>query len=292
MDVLYDAILNASTLHQIKRTSFNPGIEHQPLRQTGALDPTQIVVKGGEPRATFESMDLAGVLTAISPTAGLFINNATITIPWNRRANGGTFAGGSNNFTLNALYGLCILKGISASQGDEGAVAEIECAFLSSDGLIVPVTAQVNQALAAQAYGTAYAMGPMYIDSSQLTQVESIKVDPGINLVTKRFDGSVYPTLAFIQERNPTIDITFENFDALNTQGPLFASMTTGAAYFRKKLDGGTFVTDVTTGHVKLSFGTGLKVIQSADASDTGNGKATLRLIGKALSSSTASAIP
>jgi hypothetical protein len=292
MDVLYDAVLGANTLHQIKRTSFLPSVESQSLRQSGALDPSQIVVKGAEPRVTFESMDLTGVLAACSVTGGLFVSSGTITIPWNRRANGGTFAGGSTNFVLNGTNGLFILKGISASQGDEGAVAEIEGCFLSTDGLTTPVTATVNQALGAQAYGTAYAMGPMYLDGTQLTQVESIRVDPGIALVVKRFDGSVYPTIAFIQERNPSIDVTFENFDALNTYGPLFNSMTTAAAYFRKKLDGGTFVTDVTAGHVQCSFGTGLRVIQGADASDTSNGKATMKIIGTALASSTAHAIP
>ena len=292
MDALYDAIVGGTTLRQIKRTSFQAGIEGQALRQSGALDPSQIIVKGGEPRITFESMDLSGVLTAISVSSGLFVNNAAITIPWNRRANGGTFAGGSNNFQLSALYGLFIPKSISASQGDDGAVVEIEGCILSSDGLTVPVTASVNNALGSQAYSTAYAMGPMYIDSTQLLQVESIKVDPGLTLVAKRFDGSVYPTLAFIQERNPTIDITFENFDALNTQGPLFASMTTAAAYFRKKVDGGTFVTDITAVHTKLSFGTGLKVVQSADASDTSNAKANIKLMGKVLTAALTSTIP
>lgn len=293
MDALYDAILDAATLKQVRRTTYNGQLEVLTGRLSGAVDPSAKFLKKAEPRATFETEDISGCLTAISVSAGLYISSGTITIPWNRRANGGTFAGGSNNAILSATKALAILSSISASQGDDGAVASVELAFLSSDGLTAPVSASVNQALSSQSSNAWFSMGPVYIDSSQLTQVKSVRVDPGVQMVTKMFDGAIYPTIAFIQARNPAIEVQFENFDALNAQTPLLAALTSCAAYFRKRAAGaGAFVSDATSGHVKLSLGTGVKVMQSAEGSGQENGTVTLRLEGLALSSSTSSAIP
>jgi hypothetical protein len=105
------------------------------------------------------------------------------------------------------------------------------------------------------------------------------------------FDGAIYPTLVFIKSRQPTIKITFENFDILSTWGPLFAAATTAAAYFRKRATGATYIADATAGHIKLSIATGLSVVDSAESSEQENGSASITLTGLALSSSTATAI-
>lgn len=293
MDVVYDAILDSSTLKQVRRSSFRPQAQVLTGRLSGGVDPSAKFLKQAEPRGTFDCEDLAGVLTAISVSSGLYISSGTITIPWNRRANGGTFAGGSNNAIISGTKGMAIIQQISASQGDDGAVATVELAYMSSDGLTAPCSTSVNQALSSQSYNAWFAMGPVYVDSSQLTQVKSVRVDPGIQLTTKMFDGSIYPTISFIQARNPAIEVEFENFDALNSQAIIVAAMTSCAAYFRKRAVGaGAFVSDATTGHVKLSLGTGIKVLQTAEGSGQENGTATLRFEGLALSSSTSSAIP
>lgn len=293
MDVVYDAVIGASSLKQVRRTSFNPGVAHGSLRQSGAVDPSAIVVVGADPKATFETMDIAGAYTALGLTAGLFVSAGTITLPWNRRANGGTFSGGSNNFTLTGAYGLATLQSISGSQSDPGAVAAIDLCFLSSDGLTAPLTAAVNQALASQSYNATHAMGPVYINGSQLTQVSSVRVNTGIRVVTKKYDGGIYVSKAFIETRDPTIDVTFENFDAVNTYGPLFASATNVAAYFRLRADLGTFGADGSgTLHAKFSIASGLGTIQSVEASEQANGQVTISFIGKALAGSIASNIP
>lgn len=293
MDVVYDAIVGAVALKQIKRTSFSPGAQLQADRMSGAVDPAVFFLQGAEPRATFESMDMPGVIAGISATAGLFVSAGTLTIPFNRRANGGTFAGGSTNFTLTGANGMAILQSLGAAQSDEGAVASIELCFLSTDGLTIPVAANVNQALAAEAYDASHAFGPAYLNGVKLTQVVSTRVNTGVALTVKRYDGSVYPTIAFIQTRNPSIEITFENFDAINTYGPLFAAPTACAVYYRQKSPGGTFATDITATHVKASFGAGgMSAVQSAEASGNANGTATLHVVGTALALTAASTIP
>ncbi|MDE2100763.1 MAG: hypothetical protein KGL39_26190 [Patescibacteria group bacterium] len=293
MDVTYDAVLGVgNALKQVRRTSFQPGIRQGVGRMSGAVDPSILFVNGGEPRATLQSGDVAGVITLLSVTAGLFVSAGTITLPWNRRANGGTFAGGLNNFTITGANALIVPRSFSASQSDEeGASAELEVVFVSTDGLTAPVTFAVNQALAAEAFNLLFAMGPVYINTVALTQVQSVKVDTGITVETKMFDGAIYPTLVYIKTREPSITVTFENFDVAQTYAPLFAACTAAAAYFRKRATGGTFVSDATAGHVKLSIATGLGVLEHIESSKNENGTASIKLTGLSLSSSTASAI-
>jgi len=294
MDAAYDAILGSLTLRQVRKSGFQPQAKTQAGRVSGGLDASALFLKEAQPRAMFTSGDIAGVIAGLSLTAGLSVVAGTITIPYNRRANGGTFAGGSSNFTLTGANGLILPRSISASQGEEeGASADIEVIFLSTDGLTAPVAANVNQALGSQAFNAMYAMGPVYIGGSQLTQVQSIKVDTGLQATVKLYDGTCYPTITFIQQRDPAIEVTFENFDALSSNGPLFATLGSGcAAYFRKKASHSTFTSDASTVHCKLSFADGLASVESAEASGTDNGSATIRLNGLALVGSAASAIP
>lgn len=293
MDVVYDAVIGAVNIKQVRRTTFSPGAQIQPDRMSGAVDPSVFFLQGAEPRATFESHDLAGIIAGIPATTGLFVSAGTLTIPFNRRANGGTFTGGLTNFTLSGANGMAILQSLGAAQSDEGAIATLELCFLSTDGLTIPVAANVNQALTAEAYDSAWAFGPAYLNGTKLLQVVSTRINTGINLVVRRYDGSVYPTIAYIQTRNPSIEITFENFDALSTYGPLFAAPTACAVYYRNKAPGGTFVADTGTTHVKASFGAGgMSAIQSAEATGNANGTATLHVVGTTLALSAASTIP
>jgi hypothetical protein len=291
MDNLYDAILGSVTLKQCREADVSPEVQFIANRMSGAIDPSAISVTSAAPKATFTCDDLAGILAGISVSAGLAIASGTITIPFHKRADGSTFGGNSAHAILSATDAVAVIRAISGSQGDENASAEIEVQFKSTDGLTAPVTASVNNTLSSQSYGNAFAMGPLYIDGSALSQVTSVRVEPGVKIVAKRFDGSVYPTLIYIESRDPMITVTFENLDAMYSQAALFASMTSAAAYFRKRVDGGTFVSDVSTVHIKQSLGTGLKVMQGIRGSGQSNAQATLKLVGKALTSSYASAI-
>jgi len=292
MDVVYDAILGASSLKQIRRTSYRSQAKILTGRMSGAVDPSAKFLQEAQPRATFDCEDLAGLLTLISVTAGLYVSGSTVTLPWNKRANGGTWAGGSANDVLSGTSCLAVITSISGAQGDDGVVGSIELAFLSTDGQTPPIAASVNNALASQAYNAWYAMGPFYVDSSQLSQVKSTRVDPGVEMMAKMYDGDVYPRLTFIQARNPAVEVEFENFDALYAQTPIAAAMTNCAVYYRKRVVGGTFVSDATAAHVKLSLGTGIKICNTAEGSGHENATASLRFEGLLLSSSTASPIP
>lgn len=292
MDALYDAVIGAVNIRQVSECSFSAGAQVDRQRVSGGLDASEIYLMSAEPRATWKTMDLAGVIAGISNLTGLDVAAGTITLPWNRRANGGTFAGGSNNFSLTSANGLTIPTGYSATQGDAAAMVDLETVFRSTNGILAPVAANVNQALAAQAYVGGYRLGPFYFGGSEIAEITSVRVNTGLKVEVFRYSGGIYPVKTVITSRDPSIDITFENADAMATLGPIFAAMSSCAAYFRKKSDGGTVVADASEVHCKFSFAAGITAVQQISGSGQANAPVTVRLEGKALTVSAASAIP
>lgn len=289
-DVAYDAVLGGLTLRQVRRSGVSPGIQLIAARASGAVAPSAFYVDQADARATFESMDVAGVIGGLSMQTGLFVSGGTLVIPWNRRANGGTFAGTLSHFTVSAATGLVIPKQFSAQQNGGGAVASLEVAFLSSDGLTSPIASNVNQTLAAQAYNVLYDLGPLSVNSVQVPRITGVTVNPGLTVAVRRYDGAVWPTEIHIERQDPTIDITFEDFDTLNSylNG---AAITAVAAYFRKRAPGSTYVAAGTAQHVKFSFTAGMVTAEDVSAEQQNAGQATLRLTGASLAASATQAI-
>lgn len=287
---VYDAILGALTLKQVTRTSFQPNLQVIAGKASGAPGPSELFAGPAEPMASFDSMDVSGVLAAVSVTAGLAVSSGTITIPWNKRSNGGTFAGSSAHDRLNATDGLIVPTQFSANQADEGASVSLDAHFISSDGTTVPVTATGSQTLASQSFNAMYSLGPGSINTEVIPQLVGVSINPGITVEKQSVDGYNYPTAIFIKEIDPYIDFLFESMAALVTHSPLFTVGSAAVAYFRKR-SGISFVANGTAQHCKFSFADGLVAAESIQHSDVNRGQATLRVYGETLTASGASAI-
>lgn len=288
-DALYDGVIGAVAVKQIRRTSVSPSIEWIAARQSGAVGPSAHYLNRGRPQAVFESMDVDGIIDGIGAT-GLLVTSGTLTVPWNRRANGSTFAGGSNNFVISGTDGFAVIRRISATQNGGGAVAEVDLGFLSTDGITVPLTDSVNQALASQAYNVSYDLGPVSVNASEVPDVVGTVVNTGLGLQFEWTGGGVWPTAVYLTQSDPSIDITFRDFDAMDgfING---AVMTAASVFYRKRSAGGTYVADGTAEHVKASFTDGVADVQDVTGSGNESGTATLRLLGQSLTLSTTSTI-
>lgn len=290
---VYDAVLGSgNALKQVESSSFQANITPIAGTASGAPDPSDYFIGPGMPVARFTTTDIAGALGFLSATAGLFVNNGTITIPWNQRTNGGTFAGSTAHARINGTYALIVPVSISASQDDPAIRLTIEVHFLSSDGFTAPVTISTAQSLASQAFNVIHTFGGVYYAGSQITESVGWSVNFGIEVEKSSHDGGNFPIRAYIVNRRPTIDIEFEDLDAVATTDILAEAMTAGAVYGRKRTAGGIFVADATTAHLKFSFADGITATESIEANGTGRAKAAIRLYGEALTASAASAIP
>jgi hypothetical protein len=242
-----------------------------------------------EPVASWTTSDLATMLAGIDIGTGLCLSSSTITIPWAVQTCAGD-AGSGGHYVISATAGFAMVQSISARQGDT-ATAQVECCLLSSTGHATPATSVVNGSLASQTFVSEFRLGLTKINSTTVTGVTGVQINPGVSYEKRTNDGGTYPTHTFLGEVNPTIDLTFENQAVANTYGPIFAVMTNGYVYLRKKTEGGTVVADATAEHIGISFGGGTITVEQVSGQGRTPAEVTLRLHGLQLSVNTATAI-
>ena len=296
-ETVYDAVLGSgNALKQVRSSQYSPNGNIILGSASGAIDPSHLYGGPANPTVLFETGDVAGALGLMSVSTGLHVSSGTITIPYNKRANGGAFAGTSSHMTISGANALIIPVQISGSQDNEAVILTVQVIFYSTTGLANPVTFNTGASLAAQSFNVMYDFGPVYADlgsgSAQIAEATGWTVNTGLVVVPRRYNGGVYPSKLFIVQRNPTIEITFEDFDDAAAFGTVYDALTSCAVYGRKRADGGTHVADATEEHVKLSFATGISDIRTLGGSDRTNGQASIMLTGKALTAAVTSAIP
>lgn len=278
----------------MQSSNYAGGLQPVVGRQSGAPDPVFFAVGRTDTKCSFQSQDVGGALGFISVQSGLYVDNETITIPYHLRANGGTFASGSVNYALSASYALIVPTSIEAAQDQPGVTISLDTHFLSVDGVTVPVTANLNQALASESFNALWGFGPVYFNGSQVLDAIGWTVNPGITVVVRTQDGGVYPTEAYITLRQPTIDIKFRDLDTANTvTGAIYgSSMTTAAVYGYQRVSEGEFALSSSSVHLKFSFGAGITAMETISASGVEDATAMVRLYGEALTASAASTVP
>lgn len=294
---VYDAFIGSLSLRQCSTASYSPNGSAVIARLSGGTAPYLVAGGQASPMASFSSMDLYNMITSAGIAGGLSVAAGTIVLPFQQRLQGSTFGGAGTNQTLTAANALAVISSISASQSSDMAIGNLDVHFRSTDGKTEPVTINVDQDLTAQAFQAAYKMGPVKgqvgadVAVAQIEGVTSVTINPGINVSVKAFDGSIWPTLLVIDRIEPTIDLTFEDFDALSRFNATYTSLTSLTAYLRKLADGGTFVSDATAGHISLTLTGGLVLGQTMSSGEGGDGSVTQRCIGKTLASSLTAAI-
>ena len=290
MHNLSDVIIGSNVVKQVTSSNYTPNNQIRAGRTTSGVQPSVHNLIAADPQADFQSLDVAGALTAVSITAGTLVSSGAIEIPFIKALNGGSYAGSGSHYTLNGADAFSYIQEVSAS-GNQDASVSIMTMFQSTNGSAVPVTESTSQSIAAEAFNANFALGPVSIDSSALSDVESVRIDPGFNVVVHPRGSLTYPLKHTILTKDPSIEITFTDNDAMAGQGPLFEALTSAKVYFKKRVDGGTFVADGTAEHVSISFATGIKDVQSIGGSAGSETQPVLRLLGKQLSVSTATAI-
>lgn len=293
--VVTDAILDAVVVKQIVNTSTrsSPVVRH--AKYSGGVVTQEIYGVREEQVTTITSYDCGGVAGFNSSTfvsAGLYVSSGTVTVPYKNRANGGTFEGATSHSHITGTDALAIPTSFEATQDSEqGATVNLEVHWISSDGTSSAFTGSSGNSIAAEAYNVEFALGPVDINGTDLSTVQSIRVNPGLQVVKRGGNGAAYPTHCSIQRADPSIDITVDDIDEVIAYTDGFTDCTSFECYFRKRADGGIYVADGTAEHIKFSFANGMLALETIDAPETGNGQTTIRIHGEAMTVSAASAI-
>lgn len=292
MEVLHDVLFGAAVpIKQCQTVSHSNNVNPYIGRNAGGSAPAFVGVMSAEPTATVTSYDVAGLVGIFGVTVAS-VSAGTVTLPFRKRADGSTYAGTLSHFTMTGANAHGFPTSYTATQ-DSPASGTVEIKFMSTTGLAAPLTSATGATLGAQAFNTMYTLGPAGVNGTQVPEITGITVNPGITYEVRMFNGSPYPEKCVIITTDPTIELTFADFDAIDTYGPMFTSNDSQdvTAYFRKMDDGSTRVADATAEHIKFTLSDGLNIVQDFSASDTGDGSATLMIHGKSLAVTATSAI-
>ncbi len=296
MFTVTDAILGSgNVLKQVRNSSHRSGATLRAARTSGAATISELYGVKLEEVTSLTTGDVGGLLALNSGniiTSGLGVATGTVVVPYKNRANQGVFEGTSAHSQLAGANAFVIPTSIEATQdSEEGASASCEVHWLSTNGTAVAVTGSAGNTLASEAFAVEYDLGPADINGTDITSVTGVTVTPGLTVVKKGQYGRARPVIASIKMTDPTIDITVHDIDEVATLTGGFTTLTSFECYFVKRDDGGEQVADATAEHVKISFAAGIAHAETIETSDSSDGSVTVRLTGKALAVSTASAI-
>jgi len=289
-----DAVLDAVTVKNITQVSHKTGQQHRKAMNSGGAAISQVSGKSSEEISSLVSSDLATLMAIGTNTfvsAGLYIASGTITIPGKVRAAGGFFASGSAHIGLTGAKALIVPTSFECSQDAEFATCGFDIHWLSADGLTKGCDDASGAALGSQAFGSEFAMGPCYINSTLIAGVQSFRITPGIEVTKPPLgSGSVFPTQAFIKKVEPTIQLTVNDFASVAGTIGDWTAMTSANIYLRKRADSGVY--SASSDNVRFTFAAGLTDTDSYDISNNDDGTSTITLHGKALTASAAVALP
>jgi hypothetical protein len=287
-NAIHDVVWGSLTLKQLLGSGYN--VNGEPIEgvYSGGIDVSEHFGGPIEPTAPFEVEDIGGVLAVSSiVTVGLAVTSGTITVPLKKRQDLGTYAGAGANYSLSSANGILIPDTFSVSENGN-ASASLTGHFKSTDGDTNPVTVNVAQNVAAEAFNSLWGLGAVTINGTAIPKVLGFTVGTGIRL-TKRFYGKNYPTDTFIEARRPFIDVRTYDMDILSALGSALAAGTSLVAYMRKRSGFGTgFVSDVTAAHAKFTFADGAIKPQEWNAGGTGDATRTIRFWGESLTATLA----
>lgn len=207
----------ASTTLPTANLKVSPDIAALAYRTAGNEFSSVEAVLGGSPRVSF-SCTLAEAYAAIGLKATKF---TTCNIYLAKFVDGIR-----DSSSTHAKYALAssatayaYIKSISCGHGGI-ATAEVEIIFLSSDGLIHPLTPTTNNALPSLASQPALrTCGPCTINGTTITGVESFDMDLGSTIEAVTSDGNLYPTVCTYVGGNPVI--TVQHTDPETLRGTL-----------------------------------------------------------------------
>lgn len=279
-------------LNQLDSVEVNPGIEVLEAAAAGSVDPQLLATAFAEPKVSVTSRDVATIMAAISPSAGLVLTSGII--QWERRAGGGTWQGTLSHYTASLTGGFAYAKEITCKQDDkEGASVTLDVCPVW-DGTNLPLVMNASQTLVGTpAANAVHALGPVIFEGAQLGGVQSITVKTGIEVRFKRQDGELYSRIVCIVKRRPMIEIELVNtgLAATLTLGTTYAISTGTVCYLQKVVPGGGRVAVGTATHMSFTAAAGIYKVDSISGSKGDDAALKLTIQPTTLSGSAATAI-
>lgn len=249
-------------IHGIRTVALNSGLRTQVETGDGSVYASFGSLVSGAQVCTVETSDLKTLFDALGIT-GMKIDsglNPGVVVYGYRMTTGGTrdaLAAGTHHATT-VTNGIAVLRSLSLpNQGPAVATFEL---YARKESATEPLTFSETANLDAgvnPVIDTLWTMGPVKLNATVLSALDSVQIDFGVQVVCETRDSDIYPTFCGIRSIQPRITLNGVHIDdtaTLTEDGTSFAASLV-TLYARKRAEGGTFVADVTAEHIKLTLG-------------------------------------
>lgn len=240
---------------QVQSWSPSPNITPLFLKGAGELQPTWLGQDVLAPVISFTTTEIATVLASLT-LKGRKIDGTGVACYLKQLDEGGTRKTGANHMKLNVTEGMIIPRTISATDG--GGAATLTCDIVTTyDGTNLPIVVSDSQSISATPTADeAYTAGPVNVNGTALSGVQSTNIDCGNQEVVLKGDGEISPTFVALMSHAPSATVVTAKTSILATLGidGAVQSGTDSIIYLRKMAEGGGRVADATEEHIKLTM--------------------------------------
>lgn len=250
-------------LDGIQSWTLGLGIEEMLNTSDGDANPTFVAVSGQNPTMEFSTIKLTNALTTIGVN-GLKIDSDVDDDgleAWFRQVDeGGTRKIGSNHTKMTINEGIITPTNLTADNDTPATLNYL--VSITYDGTNDPIVFAGSEALEGVATADVYhTLGPININGTTVTGIQSMSVDFGNAVRTLRGDGQEWPTFVYSQAIAPTIRFRTLDVDLLRsliTIDGVPQSTTDSVVFLRKLAEGGTRVPDGTAEHISFTIDEGM----------------------------------
>lgn len=228
------------------------------IRPGGTLDAVTHVMTNAQAQVTFNTQDLLTFFTEVSPSIGLAVVSPGATFRLQERADCGAFLTGATHLTITSALGCAYPLSYTASQ-DSNDPVELQGVYAPHyNGTVEPLAVNngVDFAAApAAAFVSAYAMGPVFLNTTEVRGVTQHGIDFGLNYVRTPTTPATFPHAGSFNGRDPTMTTQTRKKDVMASLGsPFIAGVGGEVAFYLQQLTAYSGRTPrATAAHIKLS---------------------------------------
>ncbi len=271
---------NTTVLGGITAQTLPTGSEVRAEATSGDVYTKFLSLVNQAPNFTFETMNVAAAL-ALAGLEGASIDSMAggFSMYAQQDLQGGTRVAGSTHRKYNMTAGILVPDTLNVDQDGDASITY--AGTPTNDGAADIITVTENQALPANVDAERFAIGPATIGSVAIPGIKNISVAFGVNAVAESADGDINPTFVSIGITNSIV--TFRGVNSAWFSAsivPLIGKAGLVANtnfYLRKRALGGTFVTDITAEHIKVTSNS-LTVVEEIFDASNGPGETSLQL--------------
>jgi hypothetical protein len=285
--VLHGIQTPSAFVSQISNGRVSSGVQQLVSYAAGWHQPLFAGNLAQKPEITFDSMDIATILGSSVTVQDLSAGNTDLYFRKATSQGSRTADATGVHYRLRAAMGLYVPGSIRAgSQSAASLSGRILCIY---DGTNAPLVPAGSVALAGtQVCTNHFTSGPVWLNGAQITGVQDLSIDFGINVRQLSGDGDIYDTFACVGTQSPVVTMRILGTPSGGWQFGLNGTALTSASFYLRAINQTGRVANATTSHVKFAATAGYITCEESGGGDNGEAVTTIKCQLTAADTSTA----